>query len=361
LPSGGIGGLAVAQGLVIAGCRNATDRFDIFVALDAETGVKRWQVTYLAEGKLDYGNSPRATPLIAGDHVFLFGAFGDLRCVSFEAGRLIWERRLGKEYESPRLEWGLTVTPLLIDGLLIAQPGGSRGCLVALDAETGEEVWKTTPGKPGHGAFIPADIGGRRQLIGHDAKSLGGWDVKTGERLWTVVPPVAGDFQVPTPIFIQDDGHGPRLFVTTENNGSRLYGFRANGTINAEPLGTFSRLAPNTHSPVQLGDRIYGIYNGLHCLKLDEGLSPAWRFRDRAFVKYGSLLGMRSSKRLLATTLDCQLILLEDQGDSAKELDRLILRDDGTEMLSHPALVDLHFYLRLGRSIACLKFARPTD
>src|SRR5665213_3374151 len=97
-------------------------------------------------------------------------------CVSLDAGKLIWERRLAKEYQTPRLEWGLTVTPLLIDGLLIAQPGGGRGCLVAFDAKTGDEIWKTAGGKPGHAAFIAAEIGGRRQVIGHDAKSLGGWD-----------------------------------------------------------------------------------------------------------------------------------------------------------------------------------------
>jgi hypothetical protein len=59
--------------------------------------------------------------------------------------------------------------------------------------------------------------------------------------------------------------------------------------------------------------------------------------------------------------LDCQLILLEDQGASVKVLDRLVLRDDGTEMLSHPALAGTRLYLRLGRTIACLELAPQPD
>lgn len=351
--------MAAAEGVVIAGCRNTSDRFDVFIALDAQTGAKRWQVIYPADGRLDYGNSPRATPVIAGDRVYLFGAFGDLRCVSLDTGESIWNRKLGKEYNTPRLDWGLTVTPLLIDDLVIAQPGGNRGCLVALHAETGEEAWKTAPGKPGHAAFIVAEVEGQRQLIGYDAKTLGGWNPATGARLWTVLPPIPGDFNVPTPIFFRDDSGQPRLFCSTENNGSRLYAFRTGGTLDPEPFAKFDGLSPDAHSPVQLGDRLYGIHNGLYCLKLNDKLSPAWRYRDRAFVKYGSLIGMRDSKRLLAATGDCQLILIEDRGDSAQEVSRLALRDDGTEMLSHPALANGQLYLRLGRTIAALPLMQP--
>jgi outer membrane protein assembly factor BamB len=293
--------------------------------------------------------------VIAGDRVYLFGAFGDLHCVACDSGDLIWQRRLARDFQTPRLEWGLTVTPLLADGLLVAQPGGRNGCLVALDAATGEDSWKTPGGKPGHAAFVTADVGGRRQVIGYDAKSLGGWDLRTGERLWSVTPPIDGDFQVPTPIVYQPEVGGPRLFVATENNGARLYAFRADGTIDSEPTSSFSRLAPDTHTPVILGDRVYGIHNGLYCLKLADRLSPAWRLRDRAFAKYGSLIGAAESKRLLAMTRDCLLILLEDRGESVGELGRLALRDDGTETLSHPALVGTRLYVRLGETIACLE------
>ena len=44
----------------------------------------------------------------------------------------------------------------------------------------------------------------------------GGWDARTGRRLWTLVPPHSGDFNVPTPLV-----HEGRLMVATENNGAR--------------------------------------------------------------------------------------------------------------------------------------------
>ena len=47
--------------------------------------------------------------------------------------------------------------------------------------------------------------------MGHDATTLGGWDVATGERLWTITPQVPGDFNVPTPLI-----HKEHLIVVTE-------------------------------------------------------------------------------------------------------------------------------------------------
>src|SRR5215207_10483751 len=116
------------------------------------------------------------------------------------------------------------------DDLLIVNPGGAGASLVALDCATGRTRW-ATPGSPAaYAAFICGQFGGRRQIVGYDQDSLGGWDVKTGERLWQLVPPTKGDFNVPTPIAV-DGG----VAVSTENNGTRLYRFDGSGRIVPEP------------------------------------------------------------------------------------------------------------------------------
>ena len=81
----------------------------------------------------------------------------------------------------------------------------------------------------------------RRQIVGYDKDSLGGWDVKTGERLWRLVPPRSGDFNVPTPVAV----HGG-IVVSTENNGTRLYRFDDAGRVIPEPAAHYADLAPDT-------------------------------------------------------------------------------------------------------------------
>ena len=92
LPSEGIGGVSANGRYAIVGSRNFTDTSDIFTCHDLQDGSEVWRVIYPALGKLDYGNSPRATPLFVDDKVVLQGAFGNLKVVNLEDGEVIWER-----------------------------------------------------------------------------------------------------------------------------------------------------------------------------------------------------------------------------------------------------------------------------
>jgi ABC-type phosphate/phosphonate transport system substrate-binding protein len=84
----GLGGVAVAGNRVVVGDRDSSDREDVFHGLDRATGERVWTLRYPAEGKLDYGNSPRATPLLHDGHAYLLGAFGHLHCVRLADGRI---------------------------------------------------------------------------------------------------------------------------------------------------------------------------------------------------------------------------------------------------------------------------------
>ena len=122
-------------------------------------------------------------------------------------------------------------------------------------------IWKTPGGPPGYGSLILGTFGGVRQIVGHDADSLGGWDPNTGQRLWTLVPEKKGDYNVPTPI----DVFG-RLLVATENNGTRLYNFSPNGQIRPVPVEQTHALAPDTSTPVVVDGLVFGCFHGLFCL-----------------------------------------------------------------------------------------------
>ena len=67
LVKAGLGGIAATHKYVLFGDRDLDDFHDVFRCLDAGSGEVLWEVKQLAIGTLDYGNSPRATPLIVGD------------------------------------------------------------------------------------------------------------------------------------------------------------------------------------------------------------------------------------------------------------------------------------------------------
>jgi outer membrane protein assembly factor BamB len=344
---GGLAGLSVAGGRLIVAERDLTNRNDVVRCLDANSGEVLWRAVFAAPGKLDYGESPRATPLINGDMIYQLGAFGDLRCLALADGALLWQRQLVKEFGVKLPTWGTCSAPLLIDGLLIVNPGAPQASLAALDSTTGETRW-TAAGEPAaYGSFVVAKLGGRQQIIGYDRSSLGGWDPKSGQRLWRLVPPEQGDFNVPTPLVV--DG---KLVVATENNGTRMYGFDASGNIIAEPLATAAALAPDSATPVATRGRVFGTHQGLHCLDATRMLQPVWHLEDEQLRDHASLFA--SEDRVLIVTMQGSLILLEAAGTRCQIVSRLRVFEDEAESYSHPALVGGRLYLRSGGTLACV-------
>ena len=329
--------------------RDPADSQDIFRCLSAADGSELWTLRYPARGQLDYGNSPRATPLIDGDRVFLYGALGHLNCADLKSGRLLWQKNVREEFGVTALAaWGFCSSPLLTAGKLIVNPGGKEASLVAIAPETGKVVWQTPGGPAAFGSFVVAPFGGREQLIGYDAKSLGGWDPQDGKRLWRLVPPRRLDFNVPTPISL-----GAKLLVSTENNGTRAYAFAEGGLIDPAPAAEFADLVPDAHSPIALNGKLFGVSGELFCLDLDDGLKPSWKASDDAFSDYTSLIG--SPARVLITTLHGELLLVDAQAPQYRLISRTKVFSDDPGVYSHPALVGSRLYLRGSSSLVCVE------
>lgn len=337
----GLGGVAATDKYVIISDRDAADRADVFTCFHADTGKVAWEFRQPAPGSLDYGTTARATPVIEGRVAFLFGAFGHLHCVDLETGEARWQLHLETEFGpvADRLPWGLCATPLLVEGKLIVAPGSVQASLAALDAASGAVLWRSPGGAPGYGSFIAATLGGKKQVVGHDADSLGGWDLATGKRLWRLVPPKAKDYNVPTPIVW--NGH---LLVTTENNGTRLYRFDGTGKIVPEPVAQTFALAHDTHSPVLVGNRLVGVHHELKALKLDQGLKPAWTLEDAALGEHSSLVA--TDARALILSQDGELLLVELGESASRILGRCRPAPEEKDLYSHPAFVGTRMYLR---------------
>jgi outer membrane protein assembly factor BamB len=343
-------GLAVADGRVIVADKDLDETRDIFRCLDADTGSEIWRVTYPAAGEMDFTNSPRANPVVHDGLVYLLGAFGHLNCVRLASGEVVWQKHLPEDFGAKVPTWGYSSTPLIVDEKLIVNPGAKEASLAALDRLTGRVVWTAPGAPPGYASFVLADLGGVRQMVGYDLDSLGGWDPETGERLWRLVPEFEGDFNVPTPIVL-----GDRILVTTENNGTRLYGFDDKGRIRTEPLAFNGHVAPDTATPVAIGDLVFATYGGLKCLDPDDGLKTQWETRDSDLGDFCTLIA--GNGRVLVTTQAGRLLLVRADRNRYDCLSSLTLFDDvpdtQRDVWSHPALVGNRLFVRNLLGVYC--------
>ena len=345
--SGCLAGLSISDGRLILAERDFGEEHDVYRCLNADDGELLWRVEFPACGKLDYGQSPRATPVIHDGKAYVLGAFGGLRCVNLPDGKVIWERQLPNEFKARLPTWGMCSTPLVVNGMIIVNPGAPDASLAALDCATGCTRW-TAPGLPAaYSAFITGEFGTRRQIVGYDQYSLGGWDVKTGQRLWQLVPPVKGDFNVPTPVAV-DGG----VLVSTENNGTRLYHFDDSGRIISKPVAEFAGLSPTTTSLVVTGGRVFGADPALQCLDVRNGLKSVWHREEEALGDHAALIA--DDERVLVMTLGGKLILLEAKASECVIISRLRLFKDDVGVYSHPALVGTRLYARGGSSVVCM-------
>ena len=279
----------------------------------------------------------------------MLGAFGHLHCVEIDTGRIAWKRHLYREFGAEALVWGATSAPLIIGKRLIVNPGGKNASLVALDVDTGREVWRTPGHAAAYAAFIDAQLDGVRQIIGYDSASLGGWDPVTGKRLWTHVPRGASDFNVATPVVI-----GNRVLLATENNGTRLVSFDGKGHASATPAASNEDFAPDTCTPVVVGNRAYGAaYGELYCLDVEDGLRTVWVVQNDMFYDHVNVIAGKD--RVLAWTMSGDLLLLRTGTDKYDVVSHLRpFGSDEIDSMSHPAIVDSAIFLRAKGKLACL-------
>jgi len=363
LSRAGLGGIAASHRLVVFGDRDDADSQDVFRCLDAITGEPLWECGYDAPGSLDYGNSPRATPLMENGRVHLLGAFGDLHCVDLDSGAILWRRHLVRDFAVPKAAfsaWGYCGSPLLADGRLIVAPGAPEAAVVALDPATGAEVWRC-PGRPaGYGSFVAAYPGGRGQVIGFDAATLGGWDLATGTRVWTLTPDVGGGFNVPTPVVLP--GQPLRLLISTETDGTRVFVLGDDGRIVPTATMESTALAAEMATPVVVGRRVFCVQDRLLDLDMGAGLRSTPHTDTRFLDTYAAAVASRDS--LLVIGNNCRLMLF-DIGDAGCRLVSSVaaLEHSATApafpVYAHPALVGTRLFLRGANEIACLELAGP--
>jgi outer membrane protein assembly factor BamB len=171
-------------------------------------GRRLWSYELPLEGPAatvhDKHNLASASPVTDGERVYAVFGSGQVVAVDM-AGRQVWTRNLAAEFGAWDIQWGNGSSPILHRGALIMvayHPAASY--LIAMDAVTGKQRWKTDRPK-GVTSYstplvVPAPQGD--ELIVNSSAGVEAYDPATGRELWHFAEPN----QYPIPVAMHHAG-----------------------------------------------------------------------------------------------------------------------------------------------------------
>lgn len=234
---------------------------EVVWCLDRKTGTVLWRQSdtvpfTIGEGAQFHGKGPKSSPALADGRLFTLSITGRLSARDAASGELLWSRNDASRYKKTHPYWGAAMSPLVDDGRVIVQFGTDEaGALVALNAESGKEIWSHNIEGASYSSPILAEIQGVRQIIALTMKALIGVEAETGRRLWDYpFPQVGPDQNMVTPVYYQG-----LVLLGGENRG--IHGLeprREGGEWTVEERWRQKQVALDMSTPVINGGLLYG-------------------------------------------------------------------------------------------------------
>lgn len=123
------------------------------------------------------------TPATDGKRVYAFLSKAGVYAFDMD-GNEVWHADVGRE--SDRMRWGSSGSVVLYKNLVIVNAAYESRSLLALDADTGKEVWKVQSDRltATYGTPMLAETNGRTELLLAVPDNLWSFDPDTGKNLW---------------------------------------------------------------------------------------------------------------------------------------------------------------------------------
>jgi outer membrane protein assembly factor BamB len=330
-------GTAISQGAAVTQEQHGEE--EQVVSYDLGSGKVNWIVREKAlYSNPMSGSGPRATPTISDGHVVAMGGTGILKSIDLETGETLWMRDVMKDNDTEVPLYGVSSSPLVIDGLVVVNAGGKKGrSLVAYDADMGEIVWSGGDDPMAYSSPFVTELAGVRQVVSLNHNSVTGHDPATGRVLWRQEWPDSQS-NVPQPIPIDGD----RLLVSAGwGQGAKLYQIRVDdtGTFFSELLWESIRLKPKFANSVYYDGFVYGLDDGIMvCLDPEDG-SRRWK---RGRYGHGQVLLVEDL--LLIQTEYGEIVLVEPTPEEHRELARFRVMEE--KIWNTPALAGSYLFVR---------------
>ena len=199
-----------------------------------------------------HGKGPKATPTVAGGRVFGFGIAGHVSAWDAASGRVLWRKDFSGAFTNASPEFGAAASPLVDGDTMILHVGGKDGgALTAFDVATGAVRWKWTGDGPGYSSPVIATFGGVRQVITQTQRRCVALSPADGKLLWEIPFTTPYEQNSVTPVVTRD-------FVIFGGVGKPTFAVKVNGN-SATTVWEAREITMYMSTPVLAGSRLYGM------------------------------------------------------------------------------------------------------
>jgi outer membrane protein assembly factor BamB len=268
---------------------------------------------------------------------------------------------------------------VLVDsGLVYAQVGGPGRAVMAFDAATGAEKWKSLTTKDiGYAPPVIVKLGGTKQLVVWLSEQVAGMNPTTGEVYWTEKHPAAGKKQMEPAVTVTTPKvAGDRLYISSFYDGTLALQFasgkkeptiawRANDIYPKTP----EKLPTLMSSLIVKDGHIYGI-EGMHgkvvCLEEATG-KEVWRDPGLYAGKetlFGTAFWVEAGENVYSLTDEGDLVIHELSPKGYKEKGRAKVIEAthaarGRKVVwAHPAFANGKMIVRNDREMICVDLTK---
>ena len=243
------------------------------IAYDGKTGKTDWEKTFKATGRtVCHDKTCVAAPTMVSDGKVVVAQFSsnDVFCLDLE-GNLKWLRGLTYDYPNAANGLGMSSSPVIANGVLVAQVENDAESFTAgLSLSNGTTLWKKDRPR-GANWTSPTVLGKEKdqQVALQSMKGIAVIDPKSGKDQWIYED---GAATIPSSTVL-----GSTILVPS--NGLTALQARPDGKSHTQ-LWRDNKLGPGTGSPTIAGDKFYVINkaNVLTCAKIKSG-EILWRMR----------------------------------------------------------------------------------
>ena len=286
------------------------------------------------------GAGPRATPTYANGRVYAVSASGVVSCLHAGTGEPVWTVNLAERFGATKPVFGLATSPLVVGDLVIVNLASTASPrLAALDSATGATRWAAEArGTDGYSSPHAATIAGVPQVLLFNGAGLFGHDPQTGRELWhydwvtrSIEPTAVQPLVLPDGRVIVGGGNvgvGTRCVKVQRTS---------DGWTIAEAWKT-PKFSPKFNDFVRVGEYLYGLDEGLVCLKLADG-TRLWKEGH-----YGAGQLLLVGDKLLIVTEMGQLACVSAKPDEYEELWKVDVMKGKT--WNHPAIARGQLFFR---------------
>lgn len=352
----GFGGPVVSADKLIIFHR--LDSKEVVECLDKKTGKELWRGDYPARYRDDFGfeEGPRATPSIAGERVFTFGANGDFTAWDLTKGTKLWSIDTRTQFKTGKGFFGIACSPLVESNTVILNIGGKDGAgIVAFDGATGNVRWQSTDDEASYASPVAATLGGKRRILIITREAFVALDAADGKLVFRHAwrPPMHASVSAATPLVIGDE-----IFISASyGTGASLLRFKEGA-----PEVIWSKdevLSAHYATAVQRDGFLYG-FDGrqeqgceLRCVELKTG-KILW---SESGLKAGTVTLVND--QLLVLTERGELIQAPASPTGFKPVQRAQILP--FTVRAHPAVADGFFYARSKDKLACFDLRGATS